>query len=195
MGNRIPLQELPAFAVEKITLSSHTVELRGRFNHLTGVQLGTSHLYCGDCQWPGELIECDAATHDAVFTAPSWVQLDRIHVRSVVPWLPSRWQFFHVNMILARDWERRAFVPSDAQHFRVGDLHGWTKFGTPLADNHTLTHVEKDGWDHEECRICDAHIGRGGSTEGYVNQSDWWLCQNCYERYGRDADLGFILDR
>jgi hypothetical protein len=150
-------------------------------------------LYCGDCQWPGELIECDAATRTAVFVAPSWMQRDRIQVGTVVPWLPESWQFFHVNMILARDRERRVFVPSDAQHFQVGDVHGWTKVGAPLAADHVPTHIEKDGWDHEECRIFSAHIGRGGSPQGYVNQNNWWLCRNCYERYGRDSDLGFIL--
>jgi len=122
-----------------------------------------------------------------------WVERDLIKVGSVVPWLPSSWQFFHVNMILVSRWERRAFAPSDAQHFQQGDAHGWTKVGAPLSSDQVPTRIDKGGWDHEECRICDTHIGRGGWPEGYVNQNDDWLCQTCYERYGRTRDLGFIL--
>ena len=187
------LNDLPAFAVEQITSASDELRLRGRFSHLTGVQLGRAYLYCGDAQWPGDQIECDTGTRNAVFTAPSWVQRDLIKVGSVVPWLPTRWQFFDVNMILRSRWERRAFVPSDAQHFQLGDVHGWTKIGAQLNSGEVPTHIERDGWDHEECRICDTHIGRGGSLEGHVNQDDQWLCQTCFERYGQPRDLAFIF--
>src|SRR5215217_7590475 len=115
------LNDLPALAVEEITVVSDELRLRGRFSHLTGVHLGRCYLYCGDAQWPGDLIECDAGTRNAVFTAPSWVQRDLIKIGSVVPWLPTSWQFFHVNMILRSRWERRAFVSLDAQHFQWGD--------------------------------------------------------------------------
>jgi hypothetical protein len=187
------LKDLPALAVEEITLDADDLRLRGRFSHLRGVHIGTSYLYCGDAQWPGELIELDVDTRYATFVAPSWVQRDLINVGSVVPWLPSSWQYFHVNMILTSSWERRTFVPSDAQHFRWGNSHGWTKAGARLSDGEVPTHIKKGGWDHEECRICDAHIGRGGSPEGYVNPDDAWLCPACYERYGRIRDLGFIF--
>jgi hypothetical protein len=187
------LNDLPAFAVAEITQASDELRLRGRFSHLTGVHLGRSYLYCGDAQWPGDLIECDALTRNALFTAPSWVQRDLIKVGSVVPWLPTSWQFFHVNMILMSRWERRAFVPSDAQHFQWGDTHGWTKVGAPLGSDQVPTRIEEDGWDHEECRICDTHIGRSGLSEGYINRDEEWLCQTCYERYGRTRDLAFIF--
>jgi len=187
------LNDLPAFVVEEMTQTPDELRLHGRFSHLTGVNLGRSYLYCGDAQWPGDLIECDASTRNAVFVAPRWVRGDLIKVGSVVPWLPTRWQFFHVNMILMSRWERRAFVASDAQHFRQGAVHGWTKVGTPLSGDQVPTRIETDGWDHEECRICDTHIGLGGLAEGYVNQDDQWLCQTCYQRYGRTRDLEFIL--
>lgn len=187
------LKDLPAIAVEEITLVTDDLRVRGRFNHLRGVHIGTSYLYCGDAQWPGELIELDVDTRYATFLTPSWVQRDLISVGSVVPWLPCSWQYFHVNMILSSSWERCTFVPSDAQHFRSGNSHGWTKAGDRLPDGALPTYIEKDGWDHEECRICDAHIGWRGSPEGYVNQDDQWLCAACYERYGRAHDLGFIF--
>ena len=124
------LKDLPAFAVEEITQASDDLRLRGRFSHLTGVHLGRSYLYCGDAQWPGDLIECDAGTRSSVFTAPLWVRRDLIKVGSVVPWLPTRWQFFHVNMILMSRWERRAFLAADAQHFRQGDVQVGPKSGS-----------------------------------------------------------------
>jgi len=187
------LNDLPAFAVEEITEASGELRVRGRFSHLTGVHLGSSNLYYGDGQWPGELIECDATSRNAVFVCPSWVPRDPIKVGSVVPWLTAGWQFFHVNMILSSRWDRRAFVPSDSQHFRVGTTHGWTKAGEPLSSHYELTHIEKGGWDHEECEICYSHIGRGGLPEGFVNQQDKWLCQACYERYAQTKDLSFVV--
>jgi hypothetical protein len=192
-NHKMNLEDLPAFAVEEISVGSDELRLRGHFSHLTGVDVGASFLYCGDAQWPVELVEFERTSRSGVFSAPLWVQRQLIQVGSVVPWLPGAWQFFHVNMILkTSSWERRRFVPSDAQHFRVGDAHGWTKAGAELGNDHKPTHVERDGWDHEECRICDGHIGRGGSPDGYVNQKDEWLCQECYEKYGRTKDLGFI---
>ena len=187
------LEDLPALVVEEITLECDELRVRGRFSHLTGVVLGTSSLYCGDAQWPGELIEFDSDTRCGIFKTPSWVQRDLIKAGSVVPWLPSGWQFFHVNMILTSSWERRTFVPSDAQHFRCGNIHGWTKVGERLSDGNIPTQIEEGGWDHEECRICYAHIGRGGAPDGYVNGDDAWLCTACYELYGRTRDLGFIF--
>jgi hypothetical protein len=186
------LKDLPALVVEEITLDGDELRVRGRFSHLTGVVVGISHLYCGDAQWPGELIELDD-TRYAIFKTPLWVQRDLIKVGSVVPWLPSGWQFFHVNMILTSSWECRTFVPSDAQHFRCGNIDGSTKAGARLGDGYVLTHIEEGGWDHEECQICYGHIGRGGTSDGYVNRDDAWLCHACYERYGRARDLGFIF--
>jgi hypothetical protein len=187
------LNDFPAFAVEEITEASDELRLRGRFSHLAGVTLGRSYLYCGDAQWVGDLIEIDAGARNAVFTAPPWVQRDLIKVGSVVPWLPTSWQFFHVNMILMSRWARRTFVPSDAQHFQQGDIYGWTKAGNPLRSDLVPTHMVEGAWDHEECEICYAHVGRGGLPEGYVNQDEVWLCLTCFERYGRTRDLGFIF--
>ena len=110
-----------------------------------------------------------------------------------MPWLPTNWQYFHVNMILKSRWERRNFVSSDAQHFQQGNVYGWTIVGGQLNSDQVPTHIEKGGWDHEECRICYAHVGRGGLHEGYVNQDDAWLCLTCFERYGQTKDLGFIF--
>ena len=189
------LKELPALVVEEITVVSDALRLRGHFTHLKGVRVGSSALYCGDAQWPGELVECDCDTRQAVFIAPLWVQRDRISVGSTVPWLPEGWQYFHVNLVVApaSSWALRRFVASDAQHFRAGNAHGWTKAGARLEPAHELTHIEPGGWDHEECAICFAHIGRGGLPEGYVNDADAWLCQTCYNRYARTHDLDFMF--
>ena len=189
------LEQIPAIVVEEISVVSDELQLRGRFTHLNGVQLGPSALYCGDAQWPGELVECNRDSREALFTAPLWVLRDRISVGSTVPWLPDGWQYFHVNLVTAPTsaWNRRDFVASDAQHFRVGNAHGWAKAGAKLEPDHELTHVEPGGWDHEHCEICSARIGSGGMTEGYVNESDAWLCGTCYEQYARAHDLAFMF--
>ena len=190
------IEDLPFFAVDAVMTDSSDPRLRGRFSHLRGVTECRSWLYAGYQSLIGDLIELDREHSTAVFEAPFWSDDSPIQVGSTVPWIDGRWQAYHLKMIVDPDavWKRVRFIPSDAQHFRQGLVHGWSKAGTPLAGDQVPTHIVADGWDHEECVICDTHIGRGGASEGYVDLEDRWLCEACYERYARPRRVDFLLD-
>jgi hypothetical protein len=42
--------------------------------------------------------------------------------------------------------------------------------------------VIKNGWDHEHCEICSTHVNPGDYA--FRNESDLWLCLNCFEERG-----------
>ena len=52
--------------------------------------------------------------------------------------------------------------------------------------------VVPNGWDHEHCELCNAHIDPGGT--GYVDHSDHWVCAGCYTKYVAVHDLSFLYD-
>jgi hypothetical protein len=143
----------------------------------------------------GDLVDLDASSRRARFVAPFWSSASPVGVGSVVPWLDAYWQAYHVTMILDPDanWCRTELVPSSAQHFRQGEVSGWTKAGQKLPEGAVPTHVDNPGWNHEHCELCESKIGRGGSTHGYVDRRDRWLCERCYDEYGATHSLGFVF--
>jgi hypothetical protein len=189
------LDDLPAFQVLQIT-NADDPELIGVFTHLKSVRTGRSWLYAGDADsLIGDLVDLDEATRHARFTAPFWSPTSPIQVGSVVPWLDGYWQAYHLTMILDQQaaWKRTEFTPSPAQHFRQGDVHGWTKAGHKLPDDAVPTSVDELGWDHEHCELCQSRIGRGGAHHGYVDRNDRWLCEPCYQHYAEPRSLGFVF--
>ena len=90
-------------------------------------------------------------------------------------------------------WKRTEFTPSPAQHFRQGDVYGWTKAGHELRDDAILTYLDEAGWDHEHSELCQSKIGRGGDSHGYVDRHDRWLCERCYRETGEPRSLGFVF--
>jgi hypothetical protein len=189
------LEELPAFQVLQIT-NADDPELVGVFTHLKGVRAGRSWLYAGDADsLIGDLVEVDEATRRARFTAPFWSRSSPIQVGSVVPWLDGYWQAYHLTMILDPEaaWRRTEFTASPAQHFRQGDVHGWTKAGHKLPDDAVPTSVDELGWDHEHCELCQLKIGRGGDAHAYVDGNERWLCERCYQDYAEPRSLGFVF--
>jgi hypothetical protein len=75
-------------------------------------------------------------------------------------------------------WKRHKFEPHDSTvHYPDGRVE-----------------IAKDGWDHEHCRICLQKISTFETDKnyGYVNQSDHWLCESCYQNYVLKKSLDFI---
>jgi hypothetical protein len=189
------LEDLPAFRILQIT-NADDPELIGVFTHLKSVRAGRSWLYAGDADsLIGDLVDLDESSRQARFIAPFWSPTSPIQVGSVAPWLDSYWQAYHLTMILDSQvvWKRVQFIPSPAQHFRQGDVYGWTKSGSKLADDTIPTYIDEMGWDHEHCELCQSRIGRGGDTHGYVDRGDRWLCERCYQDYAEPRDLGFVF--
>jgi hypothetical protein len=139
------LEDLPAFRILQIT-NADDPELIGVFTHLKSVRAGRSWLYAGDADsLIGDLVDLDESSRQARFIAPFWSPTSPIQVGSVAPWLDSYWQAYHLTMILDSQvvWKRVQFIPSPAQHFRQGDVYGWTKSGSKLADDTIPTYIDE----------------------------------------------------
>jgi hypothetical protein len=188
------LEDLPAFEVESIEATAGDPRLVGRFNHLRGVRECRSWLYAGLKSLIGDVEGIERSSRRAVFIAPFWTPECPVQLGTVAPWIDGAWQAYQVVMIVGpTSWRRQEFVPSDAQHFVRGTAHGWTKAGARLDEDRQPTFIEAGGWDHEECDLCQAHIGRGGLPYGYVHSDGTWLCDSCYRRYAEPRDLSFLV--
>ncbi len=110
------------------------------------------------------------------------------------PWIDEYWQAYHVDMILAGQWEERVFVSTPARYFRLNGVIGWQPDGTPLPEDAEDLGVRDGGWDHEHCALCGAHIGAAGEPHGFVDPGEHWLCDACYHTYALPRDLGFLTE-
>jgi hypothetical protein len=176
----VSLADLPAFRVASIDDVSPDPLLIGEFTHLTSVREGRSWLYAGnEFSLIGDVVELNPQTRHATFVAPFWSRGSPIQVGSLVPWVGGYWQAYHVTMIIdpSAAWRRVEFAASAAQHFFLGDAHGWGKVGVDLPEGARATHIEPGGWDHEHCELCDKHIGKNGESLGYVDMEEHWLCR------------------
>jgi hypothetical protein len=44
--------------------------------------------------------------------------------------------------------------------------------------------LDPRAWDHEHCELCFETISDVGiQKEGYVNQHNQWVCEECYDKY------------
>ena len=44
--------------------------------------------------------------------------------------------------------------------------------------------LDPRAWDHEHCVLCHETISDVDiQKEGYVNQDDQWICEDCYQKY------------
>jgi len=50
----------------------------------------------------------------------------------------------------------------------------------------------KGGWTHSHCELCNRQIDAG--TYGYIDPSEHWVCESCYEKYVKDHNLAFMFE-
>jgi hypothetical protein len=50
----------------------------------------------------------------------------------------------------------------------------------------------KGGWTHSRCELCNQHIDAGNC--GYVDPSEHWVCESCYEKYVQAHNLAFMFE-
>lgn len=92
-------------------------------------------------------------------------------------------------------WLELTFEPKDAVSMPFVDESGqrWRTIsevnqGTTLEPGAEIIH---NGWDHEHCLICSAHIDPG--VRFYRHQSEnEFLCALCYRKYAATGDLSFL---
>lgn len=92
-------------------------------------------------------------------------------------------------------WQELTFEPKDAVSIPFIDEsgHKWRKIsevnqGTTLEPEAEIIH---NGWDHEHCLICNAHIEAGDRFYRHQSENEF-LCARCYGKYGTTGDLSFL---
>jgi len=49
-------------------------------------------------------------------------------------------------------------------------------------------------WDHEHCEICWEKIAEYAQPYGYCDQSDTWICENCFKQFVSLHSCDFLLE-
>jgi hypothetical protein len=192
------LSGLPQFTVDEIRreASAGDALITGRFSHLQGVRNDGGYLY----RRPGPAIvgRLSYVPTDASETVEFWTPdlefAPELRPGSVYPWIDHYWQAYHIDMILAGQWEPRTFVSTPAHYFRLGGATGWQPAGDPLPEGAVDLGVREGGWEHEHCELCSARIGPADDPSGFVDPENRWLCTACYERYAVPRDVSFAAE-
>ena len=189
------VNELPSMTIVSIDRDTAGIVISGRFDRLDGVRKSGWF-------WPGpgqylfaELTHLDSATRAVVFTLNDQAEAERLSVGDRLPWFDGLWQVPVVQAIIDEShvWRPVTFQAPDAVHFRLGDGTGWQPMGGTLPKGAVVTGVESGGWDHEHCSICDGYIDLDRPKAYTTADGHWWLCSDCYERYGKTHDVSFQL--
>jgi len=195
------LKDLPQFSVSGVKEEGSApdgyipLELSGSFDTLEGVREGRCWLLLPDKQsLIGDLTSPDTNAKTAFYrtfdrTVPALVG-------HTLPYLNGYWQAYHVWMVMDADQvsQELVFRPSDAVSFSCDGSGGRELKGIRKTSPEDLLNpdlqIVRNGWDHEHCELCNAHINPGDS--GYQDAEGGWVCQRCYSRYVRPHDLAFI---
>jgi hypothetical protein len=111
-------------------------------------------------------------------------------------YLSAYWQAYHVWMVAdeSRLWEELIFRASDAVSFtregRDGKMLRGLRKAKPEDSQNPELQMVQNGWDHEHCELCNAHIDPGDSC--YRDAEGAWVCQRCFRHYVQPHDLSFI---
>jgi len=194
------LSDLPQFTVTEVRPQrpDGNTEVVGGLSHLRGVHNDRGYLYRPD--GPSIIGGFDAVPRQAdvplVFITPDADIAPELAPGVVYPWLDSYWQPYHLDMILAgpEHWQRRTFTATPAHYFRQAGVTGWQPAGGPLPEGAEDLGVRGGAWDHEHCELCRATIGARGAPDGCVNPQDYWLCENCFDRYAARRDVSFAAE-
>jgi len=139
------------------------------------------------------IIALDESTGDVTIEIDAEEYRDYFLPGTTVYWLTPYWQAYHVPMILFGQWSEVRYVPTDAKHFVLANLHGWAPVGDSIPEGAMETSIEKNGWNHEHCEICNGRIGAKGSPIGYQDEDQHWLCPACYRKWAEPRSLGFLV--
>lgn len=171
------------------------LELSGAFDTLEGVREGRCWLLLSDKQsLIGDLASLDSDAKTALYRT-SEKTVPEVLGRNL-PYLDGYWQAYHVWMVTDANqpWQELVFHSSDAVSFSCegGDgrmLRGLRKAKPEDSQNPELQIVQ-NGWDHEHCELCNAHIDPGDCC--YRDAEGAWVCQRCYRQYVQPHDLSFV---
>jgi hypothetical protein len=130
----------------------------------------------------GEFRDVDVALRTATFQIRELSELRYLEVGRAYTYLDSYWGVrAQLVMNASHVWHLVEFAPRDA----VESPGKGGADSTPAA-------LVPGGWDHEHCEICGEKIGRAGQEDGYVNETDLWVCRRCYDQFVSRRSLEFI---
>jgi hypothetical protein len=219
MGKSKTLEDFPHFIVASVHRGATTedgftrFELSGTFER--GIEENVQDwfflLYEKQSSVCVTLQSFDKETNAAILTCD---EKDEPQVAGCsLAYLNSYWRPHQIWMVLDKSWgwEKRQFRALDAiaENFEAKDVsivdgrevRVWTKLEPlrdsggegryyPPSDENSARWLVPQGWDHEHCEICNAHVD--AETFGYCDPNDNWLCEKCYERYVVQCDLAFV---
>lgn len=191
------LLSLPQFTVEAAA-SDDPNQRSGHFDSGLNIKAGSiGYLVAenGLCV-EGKFYQFDENTRRAVFKPKESSQLNLLKINKTYPYLDGYWGE-RVALVLdtSRNWNKELFKPQDAVAYRSGDKTIVIKVGQPVDDIPVEGEgrIIKGGWDHEHCAICWESIDED-HPNGYKDQNNEWVCENCYSNYVKPRRLGFIDD-
>jgi hypothetical protein len=195
------LEDLPQFLVSRIKQGEVgpngyiPFELFGTFNHLDGVREGRCWLLLPDKQsLIGDLASLNHKTNTAVYQTSEKVMSALSGSR--LPYLDGYWQAYHIWMVMdaGHSWQEVIFRATDAVSFSCEGGDGSKLRGLRKAKPEDLRKAElqivQNGWDHEHCELCNAHIDPGDTC--HCGEASYWVCQGCYQKYVLPRDLSFL---
>jgi hypothetical protein len=171
------------------------LDLSGTFDKLDGVRPGRCWLLqAGGKNFIGDLSSLEPNTQSALYRTFDKTVPALLGQR--LAYLDGYWQAYHVRMVAEseRSWEKLIFAASDAVSINTegGDgrqLNGIRK-ANPVDLLNPDVQIVHNGWDHEHCELCNAHIDPGDCC--HRDTDDRWVCQTCYNRYVQPHDLSFV---
>lgn len=96
---------------------------------------------------------------------------------------PSAWHEFTFE---AKDVITTRFVDENGQAWR--SLTEFKEGQSVEAE----AEIVSDGWDHEHCKICNAHIDPGDHFYRHQSANEF-LCVGCYGKHAAKDDLSFLV--
>ena len=208
--------------VKKIETHETGFELSGVFDEMTGVNEGyCSFLLSGRAVLTalnGDLKFQDPAMCHALFKTSDESMPDVAGQK--LAYVEGKWEPHHVWMVAEPlwKWDKTLFHARDAiarvveqADFSVVDgeeVRKWIEIKENVKRNGlsrfyplfpsgktTLPPIGTDGiisggWNHARCELCDRHVEP--ENYGYVDASEHWVCETCYDRYVVNHDLSFI---
>ncbi len=146
----------------------------------------------------GRFFHFDVNSKTAIFKPEEPEHIKILEIGKVYAYVDGYWGE-RAALVLDRSsqWRKELFKSQDAIEFTLSD-------GSKMRgkiDQPPGFPVEREGkilqgaWDHEHCEICMEEISEYAQHHGYVDQSDVWVCENCYSKYIQPRRLGFIKQR
>jgi hypothetical protein len=190
----LPHFSIRSFETERSRDAESVFSLLGVLDTLQGVRRGRCWLLVPERQHLiGDLELLDRSTCTASFrgsgpAVPS--------VGASFAYLNGYWQARQLWMVNGPHsaWQKLVFQASDAVADSIEGTDGkkWRRLRKETAAESAAggSQVVRGGWSHEHCDLCRAHIDPGGT--GYRHESNYWVCESCYEKYAKTNDLSFV---